>query len=784
MGLFLFMLLFSFQGYAQQTQTASCQVIDFEEERPGFITATATSKGTVAIHARKRNVDGTYAPENHASVFNTQSPTGDDADLYTADWGNALVINQDLKDEPNDNPWGGEITLDFSAFGPVVVYSMKALDFDVYEDNSWVYLYDGEGKELWKARIHNTGNNGKQEVFLNNTRNVMRMKVVFDGRNSAGMLAGSGAIDNIRFCVEDENYIDANAGSDMFLYCASNGETKLYGASNREGAIFSWSGPNGFTSTIATPTVTEAGTYTLTVTDPVSGATASDQTVVSISDKAFISPSEPVLTCKSSQTELRTVSDMAANFEWTGPDGFKQLDENARYSAIHVSVPGTYALTVTSLETGCQAFASTVVKANYTTLTADAGMDRKVSCDNSIVTLKGTASGGTKVEWWSMAGGRLLSNSASVDVNEPGAYVFKVTDEATGCAATDTVTVSGSRAPDFEFMVGQDNGSRKWITCNNPEVRVYTMDPLTRDLLEGVTYAWTGPEGFTSDKAVIYASVVGEYKVTVTDIMTGCQVTKSVAIGDFYIDATVSAGPDQVLTCEKRTVTLVGSVVGTVPFIHWYTLAGEHIKYGPELVVDQPGTYVMWVPETETGCVFRDTVEVTMDMAAPNITAQGGMLSSATGTVQLMGASTTEGVNYSWAGSDGYTSTEQNPIVDTAGDYTLTVTSMTNGCTASTTVTVEEQAVASTESISQVQSYPNPVLDKASIAFRLSNSEAYVVNLYDLKGNLVQQLGAGNAKAGKLVRVEFDGRGLHNGVYVARIQSPSGAKTVKLILKK
>ncbi len=184
-------------------EPSACNTIDFENSRTGFVTSVNTGAGVVFISNKMRRADGSYAPENHASIFNTASPTGDDLDLWTADWGNVLIINQDMNPEPNDNPWGGEMTLDFSAVGPVTMSSMKALDFDVYEGNSWVYLYDGAGKELYKAKIENLGNMSQQEVDLGNTKGVMMMKVVLDGLNSAGMLAGSGAIDDIKFCVDD-----------------------------------------------------------------------------------------------------------------------------------------------------------------------------------------------------------------------------------------------------------------------------------------------------------------------------------------------------------------------------------------------------------------------------------------------------------------------------------------------------------------------------------------------------------------------------------------------------
>src|SRR5690606_16951813 len=105
--------------------------------------------GLVGVTARKRNADGTYAFGNHAALFDTQAPTGDDTDLYTTDWGLAAIINQDQTDVPNDNQWGGEIIFNFADIGPVTMQSLKALDIDSYENMSWVYLYDAAGNELY-----------------------------------------------------------------------------------------------------------------------------------------------------------------------------------------------------------------------------------------------------------------------------------------------------------------------------------------------------------------------------------------------------------------------------------------------------------------------------------------------------------------------------------------------------------------------------------------------------------------------------------------------------------
>jgi hypothetical protein len=177
-------------------------MLDFNSEKRGLISSINTKAGSVTIMGSKRNANGTYAPENYAAIFDTQDPTGDDTNLYTENWGHALIINQNHDNYPDANQWGGELILDFSAIGPVTMESMKVVGMDLYEQKSWVYLYDADGKELHREYLKPLGQNSKQTVNLGNTRGVMRMKVVLDGLNDMQQLSGSAAIDDIKFHVE------------------------------------------------------------------------------------------------------------------------------------------------------------------------------------------------------------------------------------------------------------------------------------------------------------------------------------------------------------------------------------------------------------------------------------------------------------------------------------------------------------------------------------------------------------------------------------------------------
>lgn len=176
-----------------------CDVIDFEDATMGvFLTEVYSAKGMgpVMLENKARNSNGELEGGNRAMLFNTEAPTGDDEDLYTTDWGKALIIQQlGVENEPNDNQWGGEMMLTFPK--AVTLESMNVLDIDEYEDNAWVYLYDGDGNELYKVMLKPLGNNSKQTVDLGKTGNVMKMKVVLAGKDG---YVGSGAIDGIMLC--------------------------------------------------------------------------------------------------------------------------------------------------------------------------------------------------------------------------------------------------------------------------------------------------------------------------------------------------------------------------------------------------------------------------------------------------------------------------------------------------------------------------------------------------------------------------------------------------------
>ncbi|MEJ8756478.1 MBG domain-containing protein, partial [Pontibacter sp. H259] len=98
--------------------------------------------------------------------------------------------------------------------------------------------------------------------------------------------------------------------------------------------------------------------------------------------------------------------------------------------------------------------------------------------------------------------------------------------------------------------------------------------------------------------------------------------------------------------------------------------------------------------------------------------------------------------------------------------------------------TLVTKAPAEPEEAGQFYNYPNTFTDRTTIAFSLEKSESYLLEVYDMRGVLIKKVDMGVAEAGKLYEFEFNGSHLSKGMYIARLLTPSGAKSVKMILNK
>ncbi len=241
---------------------------------------------------------------------------------------------------------------------------------------------------------------------------------------------------------------------------------------------------------------------------------------------------------------LNMTSSGGGTYAWTGPNRFSSTDQNLSFPNSTTSLSGTYIITVTNVN-GCSATASTAVIVNALPISS-AGNNSPICSGN---TLNLTSSGGTSYAWTgpnNYSSSTQNPNFTNAISSLSGIYIVTVTN-VTGCTATTltTVTVNASPTPTA--------GSNSPICAGN------TLNITSSG---GGTYAWTGPNSFSSttqnpgfNNSTV--SLSGIYTVTITNTY-GCTAAATTLV-TVNLVPTLSAG-------IAINPTTVGGADGNIPF--------------------------------------------------------------------------------------------------------------------------------------------------------------------------------------------------------------------------
>lgn len=185
----------------------------------------------------------------------------------------------------------------------------------------------------------------------------------------------------------------------------------------------------------------------------------------------------------------------------------------------------------------------------------------------------------------------------------------------------------------------------------------------------------------------------GNYTVTVTDGSGGGPSTASATVNQPPPLNIFEDGGVDPYTCTTPARVTVSASGGTPGYeFNWSTGAS-----GP--------TIYLWPEDLPASVTVTDNNNCTSELIisnlpgnteAPTAIAMGVILTCADPIITLSGAGSDEGpcFSYSWSGPSGFQSTELHPSVSIPGLYTLVVTNVCNGCTASTEALVMEDTEA------------------------------------------------------------------------------------------
>jgi hypothetical protein len=444
--------------------------------------------------------------------------------------------------------------------------------------------------------------------------------------------------------------------------CAS-GPSQISVTSNAANPTYAWSA--GVTpSNIQSPTVTAGGSYTVTVTDNVTGCTASAvATVVGNTAPPVIATTNANINCTTPLSQVSATSNVASTFAWNGP-------ASGTGPNLNVSAPGVYVVTVTSTFNGCTAVASATVTDDFAAPGAIAGAAGTISCTTPSVTLNGSSPTAGVTYAWSAG---TTGAGASVTANTAGTYTVTVTG-ANGCTSTATVALSGNtNAPNAAT-------SGLTLSCNTP-----SQSLVASSSTPNVSYAWN-INGTTVNSNTAIVNLPGNYTVTVTAV-NDCTATASALVnGDFAAPNASATGAT--INCGINTVNIVGS--STTPGVTYSWVGPGGTPYtGQTVAVGVVGNYTL-VVEAANGCTTTAVATVVPDANVPNVSAIGDTINCLSASATIVGASTTPGVTFNWTynGTPLPDPTLATQNVTQSGLYTLSIINPSNGCTAIATAFV------------------------------------------------------------------------------------------------
>nr|WP_293842737.1 choice-of-anchor Q domain-containing protein [uncultured Arsenicibacter sp.] len=234
-------------------------------------------------------------------------------------------------------------------------------------------------------------------------------------------------------------------------------------------------------------------------------------------------------------------------------------------------------------------------------------------------------------------------------------------------------------------------GNSGTITCVN--------QVLTASLNGGTsgTYVFAGPGlSTTTTSTTAIASQAGTYTVTVTSA-EGCtaSATTSVFADTASPGVSLSVSNSGIITCSTQAVTLTaGSPTAGSSFS--FTSPGGAVQTTNQLTVNTTGIYSVTARNPQNGCVSSTTAAVTSSTEVPGVSltaTNGGVLVCETQTLTLTAGSQTNGVSYSFTGTNPFTTSGNSIVVAATGQYSVSALNPATGCFSTTSLTVSENLI-------------------------------------------------------------------------------------------
>lgn len=510
------------------------------------------------------------------------------------------------------------------------------------------------------------------------------------------------------------------------------------------GNLYAWTGPTGMLPPNQVIAVTDAGLYSITVTDPGNGCTATGS-LDYVPD--YVTPPLDIvgidsIRCNSEVLLTVTDANLLGPPVWSGPNGIY-------YNSYTVGLtqPGVYTINVIGAN-GCknsrviELFAASGYPAYQIT-------NDTISCLDNIATI-GITIPNADVYFWPDLPPPDNSN-AFVTLMSAGTFTVTALDTTSGCLVEATASVTANTAPppysfitdtiscadpigllQFVPVPGQQHTSVEWhlpdmTIVTNPTLTIsepgqyllsvtgqngcigtslltiekdtvlplFFLEPdvigcdmqgiihnIRVDSLAGIV--WTGPNGFTSSELDPMISDTGIY--TASGFSTnGCpRIVTTHVTGDFVPPLT--SFTLDTLDCINPFAELIVHSPDEIIGYAWKDEAGTILSTDSILLADLPGSYTVEV-EGDNHCFNQDTVILTPPVF-PVVGVSSDTLSCDMGAVPVIATSNILNTQFTWLAINGDTLIKSDELIaDNRGPFIISAVGP-NGCETKDTILV------------------------------------------------------------------------------------------------
>lgn len=439
------------------------------------------------------------------------------------------------------------------------------------------------------------------------------------------------------------------------------------------------------------------GTYFLIATNPV--LSLSDTLEVTVTEdltKPVLEIENPLdLTCSQTSVLLDASinSSIGPDFQyiWTDESG----NEIGNSPSISVGIAGSYSLEIINSSNGCNQIGVVEVNEIKTIPNITFG-ENTIPCFQDTFLLTSVAEPSNNSYSYSWTGPGIIGNAdaANVFIQSTGVYQLEITDLASNCVATESITVVQPACPPcISFQPALT------LNCNQPTQQLVAefCEPCN-----GCSFGWTTTNGRIDAGRNTLTPLIssgGTYTITVIDAQ-GLVGRYQLDVAENFNTPDATAGRDQTIDCNTAQVQLGTTVPSeNANAVMEWRQAGNPIVLGNSnfLTLSNPGAFIFEVRDTISGCADIDTAVVSLDIVAPQIFVETPPIINCIQEEIFLDASASTSAHsslFSWVGPSSSSiisgSSSANPLVRESGTYQITLIDEVNGCSDTQSIQVIE----------------------------------------------------------------------------------------------